>query len=153
MNNPYLNKLKDYDSVIVYAVELQGDSSIVSGSGIKCHSSYSLFVGRMLNSTNDSNDRGPDCVACLGVGNTVSNYGELACGRFNTSLKGKDGEDGFKYSTMFSVGGGVLNSSNLNIIECILRKQKKFILKASAVMMELMQLLLNLNHYDKLFLI
>lgn len=121
MNNPYLNKLKDYDSVIVYAVELQGDSSIVSGSGIKCNSSYSLFVGRILNSANDSNNKGPDGVACLGVGNTVSNYGELACGRFNTSLKGKDGEDGFKYSTMFSVGGGVLNSSNLNIIECILR--------------------------------
>lgn len=125
MNNPYLNKLKDYDRVIVYAVELQGDSSIVSGRGIKCHSSYSLFVGRMLNSANDSNDRGPDGVACLGVGNTVSNYGELACGRFNTSLKGKDGEDGFKYSTMFSVGGGVLNSSNLNIIECILRRKEE----------------------------
>lgn len=125
MNNPYLKKLKDYDSVIVYVVELQGDSSIVSGGGIKCHSSYSLFVGRMLNSANDSNDIGPDGVACLGVGNTVSNYGELACGRFNTSLKDKDGEDGFKYSTMFSVGGGVLNSSNLNIIECILRRKEE----------------------------
>ena len=85
MNNPNLRRLKDYDKVIVAPASLNCNSSVVVGSGVECNSNYSLVVGRMLKTNATSNGSGPMGVACFGAGNSVSNPGELACGRFNVS--------------------------------------------------------------------
>lgn len=124
MNNPNLRRLKDYDKVIVAPASLNCNSSVVVGSGVECNSNYSLVVGRMLKTNVTSNGSGPMGVACFGAGNSVSNPGELACGRFNVSQRDVKDDDNFKYSTLFSIGGGD-TKNHFNIIECALRSKKE----------------------------
>lgn len=124
INNPNVSKFRDYDRVIARSVYTNSSSSIVSGSGIECNGSYSLYAGMALASKLNSSNNGPNSVACLGIGNTVSNDGEFACGKFNISSNGDMDADGFKYSTIFSVGGGDVKNS-FNIIECVLRSKKE----------------------------
>lgn len=124
MNNPYLSKFKDYYAVVAAGILIQGcSSSIASGVGIHCTSNNSIYVGVALSVNETSEGVGPNSVACFGYGNIVSNFGELACGRFNTSSNKKKDTDDFIYSTLFSVGGGTLPDNNFNIIECVLKNK------------------------------
>ena len=132
MNNPNLRRLKDYDKVIVAPASLNCNSSVVVGSGVECNSNYSLVVGRMLKTNVTSNGSGPMGVACFGAGNSVSNPGELACGRFNVSQRDVKDDDNFKYSTIFSIGGGD-TKNHFNIIECALRDKKAIGVKTEDV--------------------
>lgn len=124
MNNNYLRKFRDNYAVIAACVWIEGcSSSIVSGTFINCIGHNSIYVGVALLSNEVSEGIGPNSVACFGYGNTVSNFGELACGRFNTSSSKKKDTDDFIYSTLFSVGGGTLPDNNFNIIECALKNK------------------------------
>lgn len=124
MNNIYLRKFRDNYAVIAACVWIEGcSSSIVSGAFINCISHNSIYVGVALLSNEVSEGVGPNSVACFGYGNTVSNFGELACGRFNTSSSKKKDTDDFRYYTLFSVGGGTLPDNNFNIIECALKNK------------------------------
>jgi hypothetical protein len=124
MNNNYLRKFRDNYAVIAACVWIEGcSSSIVSGTFINCIGHNSIYVGVALLSNEVSEGVGPNSVACFGYGNTVSNFGELACGRFNTSSSKKKDTDDFRYYTLFSVGGGTLPDNNFNIIECALKNK------------------------------
>ena len=124
MNNNYLRKFRDNYAVIAACVWIEGcSSSIVSGTFINCIGHNSIYVGVALLSNEVSEGVGPNSVACFGYGNTVSNFGELACGRFNTSSSKKKDTDDFRYHTLFSVGGGTLPDNNFNIIECALKNK------------------------------
>lgn len=124
MNNNYLRKFRDNYAVVAACVWIEGcSSSIASGVGINCIGHNSIYVGVALSSNEVSEGVGPNSVACFGYGNTVSNFGELACGRFNTSSSKKKDTDDFRYSTLFSVGGGTLPDNNFNVIECVLKNK------------------------------
>lgn len=124
MDNNNLRKFRDNYAVIAACVWIEGcSSSIVSGTFINCIGHNSIYVGVALLSNEVSEGIGPNSVACFGYGNTVSNFGELACGRFNTSSSKKKDTDDFRYSTLFSVGGGTLPDNNFNIIECALKNK------------------------------
>lgn len=122
MHNPYTQKFKNYKKIIMIPVCAEGDTSIAVGMGIYFNSTCSIYVGSLLRN-NSYNGKTLNSVACFGIGNTVSNVGEFACGKDNVSLRDSKDDDGFKYNTIFSVGGGNRDNGNLNIIECALRNK------------------------------
>ena len=122
MNSPYVRKFKNYKKIIMTPIYAEGDTSIAVGMGIYFNSTCSIYVGSLLRN-NSNNNKTLNSVACFGIGNTVSNVGEFACGKNNVSLRDSKDDDNFKYNTIFSVGGGNVNNGNLNIIECALRNK------------------------------
>ena len=120
-NNPYLNKLKDYDRIFAYSIYNESKNSILFGQSLyNGGNNNSIFVGKGLQGLQKSDGKYSSNIAMFGKYNNATNEGEFVCGVYNKSTRTTDGD----IQTMFSIGNGRNIDDSGNALEVALFKQQ-----------------------------